>query len=242
MIARLLDGGPQVLATGGGAFMNPDTRAAIAAKGISVWLKAEFDVLMRRIKRRHDRPLLKTDDPAATLRQLIDDALSGLCAGRPHRAVARGAARQDRRRDRGRARGTGWTRRRSRRARPRRRLRAMTAPLRAQRSDRRQRRARRAQLRHRDRPRPARLARRSASRRCVRAPRSRSSATRPSPTLHLPAARRRGRDGRPARRRPSSCRRARARRCFAIFEQVCDAADRARGSSAAISSSRSAAA
>src|SRR6266700_455412 len=73
VIARLLEGGPQVLATGGGAFMNADTRAAIGAKGISVWLKAEFDVLMRRIKRRHDRPLLKTDDPAATLRELIDE-------------------------------------------------------------------------------------------------------------------------------------------------------------------------
>jgi shikimate kinase len=72
VIARLLDGGPQVLATGGGAFMNPDTRAAIAAKGVSVWLKAELDVLMRRIKRRHDRPLLKTDDPASTVRDLID--------------------------------------------------------------------------------------------------------------------------------------------------------------------------
>jgi shikimate kinase len=72
VIARLLEGGPQVLATGGGAFMNENTRAAIAAKGISVWLKAEFEVLMRRIKRRHDRPLLKTDDPGATLRELIE--------------------------------------------------------------------------------------------------------------------------------------------------------------------------
>jgi shikimate kinase len=71
VILRLLDGGPQVLATGGGAFMNADTRSAIGAKGISVWLKAEFDVLMRRIKRRHDRPLLKTDDPGVTLQALI---------------------------------------------------------------------------------------------------------------------------------------------------------------------------
>src|SRR5262245_16637226 len=71
VIARLLEGGPQVLATGGGAFMNSDTRRAIGAKGVSVWLKAEFDVLMRRIKRRQDRPLLKTEDPAATLRELI---------------------------------------------------------------------------------------------------------------------------------------------------------------------------
>ena len=72
VILRLLEGGPQVLATGGGAFMNPDTRAAIASKGISIWLNAELDVLMKRIKRRQDRPLLKTDDPAATLRQLMD--------------------------------------------------------------------------------------------------------------------------------------------------------------------------
>jgi shikimate kinase len=73
VIARLLQGGPQVLATGGGAFMNADTREAIAAMGISVWLKAEFDILMKRIRRRHDRPLLKTEDPAATLRQLMED-------------------------------------------------------------------------------------------------------------------------------------------------------------------------
>jgi shikimate kinase len=72
VIVRLLDGGPQVLATGGGAFMNADTRRAIAAKGISVWLKAEIEVLMRRIKRRQDRPLLQTDDPGTTLRALIE--------------------------------------------------------------------------------------------------------------------------------------------------------------------------
>jgi shikimate kinase len=72
VIARLLDGGPQVLATGGGAYMNADTRALIRSKAVSVWLKAEFDVLMKRIKRRTDRPMLKTADPAATLRQLMD--------------------------------------------------------------------------------------------------------------------------------------------------------------------------
>src|SRR5712691_2177280 len=71
VIARLLEGGPQVLATGGGAFLNPNTRALIGAKGVSVWLKAEFDILMRRIKRRADRPLLKTADPAATLKALM---------------------------------------------------------------------------------------------------------------------------------------------------------------------------
>jgi shikimate kinase len=73
VIARLLDHGPQVLATGGGAFMNRDTRATIRTKGVSVWLKAELEVLMKRIKRRGDRPLLKTDDPAATLTALIAD-------------------------------------------------------------------------------------------------------------------------------------------------------------------------
>jgi shikimate kinase len=72
VIARLLDAGPQVLATGGGAFMNPETRALIKAKGLSVWLRADFDVLMKRIKRRADRPMLKTADPAATLKQLMD--------------------------------------------------------------------------------------------------------------------------------------------------------------------------
>jgi shikimate kinase len=72
VIARLLDNGAQVLATGGGAFMNADTRAAIRNKGISIWLRAEPDVLLRRIMRRNDRPLLKTPDPAATLKQLIE--------------------------------------------------------------------------------------------------------------------------------------------------------------------------
>jgi shikimate kinase len=73
VIARLLDGGPQVLATGGGAFMNPDTRAQIRSKGVSVWLKAEFELLLRRIKRRNDRPLLKAADPAVRLLALIEE-------------------------------------------------------------------------------------------------------------------------------------------------------------------------
>jgi shikimate kinase len=72
VIARLLESGQQVLATGGGAVMNPDTRALIKAKGVSIWLSADFDVLMRRInKRRNERPLLQTADPAATLRALL---------------------------------------------------------------------------------------------------------------------------------------------------------------------------
>ena len=72
VIARLLDGGPQVLAAGGGAFMNEGTREAICAKGVSIWLQADLDVLFRRIsKRRNERPLLQTGDPEATLRALL---------------------------------------------------------------------------------------------------------------------------------------------------------------------------
>ena len=57
VIARLLDQGPQVLATGGGAIMDAQTRALIRQKGISIWLKADLDVLLKRTKRRSDRPL-----------------------------------------------------------------------------------------------------------------------------------------------------------------------------------------
>jgi shikimate kinase len=73
VIARLLDDGCQVLATGGGAFMNENTRAAIRTKGLSVWLKADFEVLMRRVKRRStaDRPMLQ-GDPAQRIRELMD--------------------------------------------------------------------------------------------------------------------------------------------------------------------------
>jgi shikimate kinase len=73
VIARLLEGGPQVLATGGGAFMNPETRAAVHAKGISIWLKATLDILIRRIKRRTERPMLAGADPVETLTHLIDE-------------------------------------------------------------------------------------------------------------------------------------------------------------------------
>jgi len=59
VIARLLDNGPQVLATGGGSIMDPQTRALIGQKGISIWLKADIDVLLKRTKRRNDRPLVE---------------------------------------------------------------------------------------------------------------------------------------------------------------------------------------
>lgn len=71
VIARLLGNGPQVLATGGGAFMNEATRQAVAANGISVWLRADLRVLMRRVSRRNTRPLLQTDDPEGVMRQLM---------------------------------------------------------------------------------------------------------------------------------------------------------------------------
>ena len=72
VIARLLGDGPLVLATGGGAFMNAETRARIAAAGISVWLRADLDVLMRRVRRRANRPLLRNADPEGTMRQLMN--------------------------------------------------------------------------------------------------------------------------------------------------------------------------
>jgi shikimate kinase len=73
VIARLLESGPQVLATGGGAFMNEGTRAAIKAKGVSIWLSAEYEVLLRRIsKRKNERPMLQTDNPDETLRYLLE--------------------------------------------------------------------------------------------------------------------------------------------------------------------------
>jgi len=71
VIARLLDGGPAVLATGGGSFMREETRRRIAEKAVSVWLKADPDIIMRRVKRRADRPLLQTPDPAATVDRLL---------------------------------------------------------------------------------------------------------------------------------------------------------------------------
>jgi shikimate kinase len=73
VIARLLDSGPAVLATGGGAFMREDTRRRIRLQAISIWLKADADIIMRRVKRRVDRPLLQTADPAATVGRLIEE-------------------------------------------------------------------------------------------------------------------------------------------------------------------------
>jgi shikimate kinase len=71
VIERLLKEGPLVLATGGGAYMNAITRDNIKAHGVSIWLKADLPVLMKRVMRRDNRPLLKTADPEGTMRRLM---------------------------------------------------------------------------------------------------------------------------------------------------------------------------
>jgi shikimate kinase/3-dehydroquinate synthase len=73
VIARLLEDGPKVLSTGGGAFLNEETRRRVAERGVSVWLKPEFDTLLRRVRKRSNRPLLRTEDPEATLRKLLEE-------------------------------------------------------------------------------------------------------------------------------------------------------------------------
>src|SRR5689334_7725646 len=73
VIARLLDNGPAVLATGGGSFMREETRRRIGEKAVSIWLKADPDIIMRRVRRRADRPLLQTADPEATVSRLLGE-------------------------------------------------------------------------------------------------------------------------------------------------------------------------
>src|SRR4029079_16716871 len=72
VIARLLDSGPAVIATGGGAFMREAPPNRIRDKAVSIWLKADVDVIMKRVKRRADRPLLQTEDPVATVSRLLE--------------------------------------------------------------------------------------------------------------------------------------------------------------------------
>lgn len=72
VLARLLHSGPQVLATGGGAYMNAETRAAIAQSGISIWLKADLPLLLRRVAKRNNRPLLKNGDSETVMRNLME--------------------------------------------------------------------------------------------------------------------------------------------------------------------------
>ena len=71
VIVRVLESGPQVLSTGGGAFMNDQTREAIATYGLSVWLKADVDTLLDRVSKKQNRPLLKNADPRAVLEKLM---------------------------------------------------------------------------------------------------------------------------------------------------------------------------
>ncbi len=72
VIRRLLRNGPQVVSTGGGAFMSETIRNAITRRGVSVWLKADIDLLMARVSRRQNRPLLKDPDPRGVMQRLID--------------------------------------------------------------------------------------------------------------------------------------------------------------------------
>jgi len=74
VIARLLDGPPHVLATGGGAFMNAETRALIKAKAVSVWLKADVAVLARRLARKENRPLLQGPEPPVVVLARLAEA------------------------------------------------------------------------------------------------------------------------------------------------------------------------
>jgi shikimate kinase len=71
VITRLLRTGPRVLSTGGGAFMNGDTRASIQASGLSLWLDADLETLWERVIKRDNRPLLKTENPKQTLENLM---------------------------------------------------------------------------------------------------------------------------------------------------------------------------
>ncbi|MCC6205051.1 MAG: shikimate kinase [Hyphomicrobiales bacterium] len=73
VIARILEQGPQVLSTGGGAFMNEQTRSLIAGSAVSVWLKAEIDVLMDRVSKKQNRPLLKAPDPRTVMERLMTE-------------------------------------------------------------------------------------------------------------------------------------------------------------------------
>lgn len=73
VIDRLLAGAPLVLATGGGAYMNPATRGRVAEVGVAVWLRADHETLMRRVRRRSHRPLLQNPDPDGTMQRLMEE-------------------------------------------------------------------------------------------------------------------------------------------------------------------------
>jgi shikimate kinase len=73
VIARLLESGPAVVATGGGAFMREETRGRIRDKAVSIWLKADAEIIMKRVRRRSDRPLLQNADPEGTVNRLLGE-------------------------------------------------------------------------------------------------------------------------------------------------------------------------
>ena len=73
VIARLMGEGPMVLSTGGGAFMNDETRELITSNAISIWLKADIETLVQRVKRKDNRPLLKTGDPEEIMSNLLKE-------------------------------------------------------------------------------------------------------------------------------------------------------------------------
>ncbi len=71
VIKRILQGPPKVVSTGGGAFIDPETRKRIRAKALSIWLRADLETILKRVKRNDNRPLLKNDDPRGTLEKLM---------------------------------------------------------------------------------------------------------------------------------------------------------------------------
>ena len=83
VLRRLLSGSPRIVSTGGGAFLAPENRDAIAEMGVAIWLDADLEILWERVRHKDTRPLLRTADPKATLSKIYDDrtpiyALAGL--------------------------------------------------------------------------------------------------------------------------------------------------------------------
>ncbi|MEM7768757.1 MAG: shikimate kinase [Pseudomonadota bacterium] len=97
VLERLLSAPPHVLATGGGAFLDPDTRALMRQRAVTVWLNADLETLWKRVQKRDSRPLLKVDNPRGALAQLLDERkpiyaqadVSVLSADGPHRDTVR---------------------------------------------------------------------------------------------------------------------------------------------------------
>ena len=95
VVARLLAGGPAVLATGGGAFMNEETRERCHAEGVTIWLKADVPVLLERVRKKGNRPLLNRDDPESVMKTILAEreptyALADITVASregPHQAV-----------------------------------------------------------------------------------------------------------------------------------------------------------